>query len=124
MRNCQKCKHRAELHPEYENADFASLPCARCIGDIDDTPKRLALVDEEFFTAQTSESVNERPVPEGEKLRMMGDLLDRITDIVDLRIIQTVRRKPGASFRAIAKAVGVDDKTVAARIRILRIATN
>lgn len=30
MRDCSKCPHRAELHPEYLDADIEDIPCFHC----------------------------------------------------------------------------------------------
>jgi len=125
--NCAKCKHNADRHPEYRGRAWADLPCASCEASQNggDPPTgRTMLVEASYFSASVEASINERAPDPAEKLRMLVDLVAAMRDTLDVRIVQHLSRRPTDSFKQMAAALGVDDKTVAARVRRLRVKTN
>jgi len=125
MKNCGKCEHRVELNPQYQSMAWEELPCAHCsIPSLhDDAPStRMVLMEpQKMARIYEAEGFAAKPLMRLKTHEAILDLVMRIRDAVDLKIVQTIIRDPDATHDEIAAAVGMTQPAISARIKRMRL---
>ena len=124
MKNCSKCEHRAELNPQYQSMAWEDLPCSHCsIPSLhDDAPStRMVLMDpQEMASIYEAEGFAAKPLMRIKTTEALLELLTRIRDATDLKIVQTIIRDPDATQAEIAAAVGRVQSVISDRLKRMR----
>ena len=125
MKNCSKCEHRVELNPQYQSMAWEELPCAHCsIPSLhDDAPStRMVLMEpQKMARIYEAEGFAAKPLMRIKTTEALLELMTRIRDAVDLKIVQTIIRDRDATQAEIAAAVGMTQQAVSARLRRMRL---
>jgi hypothetical protein len=125
MKNCSKCEHRAELNPQYQNMAWEDLPCSHCsIPSLhDDAPStRMVLMEpQEMARIYEAEGFAAKPLMRLKTNEAILDLVMKIRDAVDLKIVQTIIRDRDATQAEIADAVGLTQPAISARLKRMRL---
>jgi hypothetical protein len=125
MKNCSKCEHRVELNPQYQNMAWEELPCSHCsIPSLhDDAPStRMVLMDpQEMASIYEAEGFAAKPLMRIKTTEALLELMTRIRDAVDLKIVQTIIRDRDATHAEIADAVGLTQPAITARLKRMRL---
>ena len=125
MKNCSKCEHRVELNPQYQNMAWEELPCAHCsIPSLhDDAPSaRMVLMEpQKMASIYEAEGFAAKPLMRLKTTEALLELMTRIRDAVDLKIVQIIIRDRDATQAEIAAAVGMTQQAVSARLRRMRL---
>ena len=125
MKNCSKCEHRVELNPRYQNMAWEKLPCSHCsIPSLhDDAPStRMVLMDpQEMASIYEAEGFASKPLMRIKTNEAILDLVMKIRDAVDLKIVQTIIRDRDATQAEIAAAVGLTQPAISARLKRMRL---
>jgi|GEM_PF-6482466 len=125
MKNCSKCEHRVELNPQYQSMAWEELPCAHCsIPSLhDDAPStRMVLMEpQKMARIYEAEGFAAKPLMRLKTHEAILDLVMKIRDAVDLKIVQTIIRDRDATQAEIADAVGLTQQAVSARLRRMRL---
>ena len=125
MKNCSKCEHRVELNPQYQNMAWEDLPCSHCsIPSLhDDAPStRMVLMDpQEMARIYEAEGFAAKPLMRIKTTEALLELMTRIRDAVDLKIVQTIIRDRDATQAEIAAAVGLTQPAISARLKRMRL---
>ena len=125
MKNCSKCEHRVELNPQYQNMAWEELPCAHCsIPSLhDDAPSaRMVLMEpQKMASIYEAEGFASKPLMRIKTTEALLELVMKIRDAVDLKIVQTIIRDPDATHDEIAAAVGMTQPAISARIKRMRL---
>jgi hypothetical protein len=124
MKNCSKCEHRVELNPQYQNMAWEELPCSHCrIPSLhDDAPStRMVLMDpQEMARIYEAEGFAYKPLMRLKTTEALLELVMKIRDAVDLKIVQTIIRDRDATQAEIAAAVGRVQSVISDRLKRLR----
>ena len=125
MKNCRKCEHRAELNPQYQNMAWEELPCAQCsIPSLhDDAPSTLMVLMEPQKLARIyeAEGFAVKPLMRLKTTEALLELMTRIRDAADLKIVQIIIRDRDATQAEIAAAVGLTQQAISARLKRMRL---
>lgn len=125
MKNCSKCEHRVELNPQYQSMAWEELPCSHCsIPSLhDDAPAaRMVLMDpQEMARIYEAEGFAAKPLMHLKTHEAILDLVMKIRDAVDLKIVQTIIRDRDATQAEIADAVGLTQPAISARLKRMRL---
>ena len=124
MKNCRKCEHRAELNPQYQSMAWEELPCAHCsIPSLhDDAPSaRMVLMEpQKMARIYEAEGFASKPLMRIKTNEALLELVTRIRDAVDLKIVQIIIRDRDATQAEIADAVGLGQSAISARLKRMR----
>ena len=125
MKNCRKCEHRAELNPQYQSMAWEELPCAHCsIPSLhDDAPStRMVLMEpQKMARIYGAEGFAAKPLMRIKTTEALLEMMTRIRDAVDLKIVQTIIRDRDATQAEIADAVGLTQPAISARLKRMRL---
>ena len=125
MKNCSKCEHRVELNPQYQSMAWEELPCAHCsIPSLhDDAPStRMVLMEpQKMARIYEAEGFAAKPLMRIKTTEALLELMTRIRDAVDLKIVQTIIRDRDATQAEIAAAVGLTQPAISARLKRMRL---
>lgn len=124
MKNCRKCEHRVELNPQYQSMAWEELPCAHCsIPSLhDDAPSaRMVLMEpQKMASIYEAEGFAHKPLMRLKTTEALLELMTKIRDAVDLKIVQTIIRDRDATQAEIAAAVGLGQSAISARLKRMR----
>ena len=125
MKNCRKCEHRAELNPQYQSMAWEELPCSHCsIPSLhDDAPSaRMVLMEpQKMARIYEAEGFAAKPLMRLKTTEALLELMTRIRDAVDLKIVHAIIRDRDATHDDIAAAVGLTQPAITARIKRMRL---
>jgi predicted XRE-type DNA-binding protein len=125
MKNCRKCEHRVELNPQYQSMAWEELPCSQCsIPSLhDDAPSaRMVLMEpQKMARIYEAEGFASKPLMRIKTTEALLELMTRIRDAVDLKIVQTIIRDRDATQAEIAAAVGMTQPAISARLKRMRL---
>ena len=125
MKNCGKCEHRVELNPQYQSMAWEELPCAHCsIPSLhDDAPSaRMVLMEpQKMARIYEAEGFAAKPLMRLKTTEALLELMTKIRDAYDLKIVQIIIRDRDATQAEIADAVGLTQQAVSARLRRMRL---
>ena len=125
MKNCSKCEHRVELNPQYQNMAWEDLPCSHCsIPSLhDDAPSaRMVLMEpQKMARIYEAEGFASKPLMRIKTTEALLELMTRIRDAADLKIVQTIIRDRDATHDEIAAAVGMTQPAISARLKRMRL---
>ena len=125
MKNCRKCEHRAELNPQYQSMAWEELPCSQCsIPSLhDDAPSaRMVLMEpQKMASIYEAEGFAAKPLMRLKTTEALLELMTRIRDAVDLKIVQIIIRDRDATQAEIADAVGLTQPAIFARLKRMRL---
>ncbi len=125
MKNCSKCEHRVELNPQYQSMAWEELPCSHCsIPSLhDDAPStRMVLMEpQKMARMYGAAGFASKPLMRVKTTEALLELMTRIRDAVDLKIVQTIIRDRDATQAEIADAVGLTQPAITARLKRMRL---
>ena len=125
MKNCRKCEHRAELNPQYQSMAWEELPCAHCsIPSLhDDAPSaRMVLMEpQKMARIYEAEGFAAKPLMRLKTTEALLELMTKIRDAYDLKIVQIIIRDRDATQAEIDDAGGLGQPAISARLKRMRL---
>ena len=125
MKNCSKCEHRVELNSQYQSMAWEELPCSHCsIPSLhDDAPSaRMVLMEpQKMARIYEAEGFAAKPLMRLKTTEALLELMTKIRDAYDLKIVQIIIRDRDATQAEIADAVGLGQPAISARLKRMRL---
>ena len=125
MKNCSKCEHRVELNSQYQSMAWEELPCSHCsIPSLhDDAPSaRMVLMEpQKMARIYEAEGFAAKPLMRLKTTEALLELMTKIRDAYDLKIVQIIIRDRDATQAEIADAVGLTQPAISARLKRMRL---